>query len=60
MSVYTCELCDAQVERDLLVFTGHMEKHIVEAIKKQHPDWAEKDGMCSKCLEYYRNAMGRG
>ena len=58
MVYYTCGVCNQRVERDVLVYTAHTEVHIVDEIKKKHPNWTEKDGLCAKCLEYYRNAKG--
>ena len=28
--------------------------YIIEQIKKDHPEWVEKDGACPKCIEYYK------
>ena len=52
--MYQCALCQDKIENDLLVYHGHVEQHIVEIIKRDHPEWSEKDGMCQKCLEYLR------
>ncbi|MDD5195096.1 MAG: hypothetical protein PHQ96_05440 [Candidatus Omnitrophica bacterium] len=29
--------------------------YIIERIKLDHPGWVQKDGACSKCVEYYKN-----
>lgn len=54
---YICPVCNANVKRDLMAFKDHVEAHIADEIKKRHPDWAEKDGVCKKCLEYYRSQL---
>lgn len=57
---FVCPTCGKSIPRDLLVIVPHTEEHIVEAIKKKHPDWAEKDGVCKKCYEYYKSQMKGG
>ena len=51
---YRCAACGEVLEGDMVVYVDHTEKHIVELLKHDHPDWAEKDGICQKCLDYYR------
>jgi len=51
---YTCSVCQQNVEGDLIKFKDHTEKHIVDLVKYEHPNWVEDDGMCTKCLDYYR------
>jgi hypothetical protein len=48
------------MERDLLVFVKHTDSHILEELKKQHPEWITQEGFCLKCLEYFKKAMGKG
>lgn len=57
--VYACPICDKKMPREVLIYTAHTEEHIVEEIKKKHPEWAAKDGLCVKCLDYFRKAMGK-
>ena len=51
---YRCAVCDGVVSGDAVAYVNHTEKHIVDIIKHDHPDWVEKNGVCKKCLEYYR------
>jgi len=60
MTTYTCPLCNETMERDLILFLGHGEQHVIDEIRKSHPEWASKDGACQECVDYYRKAMGRG
>ncbi len=53
-SFYTCPICGEKVERELLTYIAHGDLHIVDEIKKRHPDWKCEDGLCPKCLECYR------
>jgi hypothetical protein len=43
--------------RDLLIVIPHTEQHIVDEIKKKHPGWAEGNGVCKKCYEYFKTQM---
>ncbi len=54
---YKCSVCQEKVEGDLLLYINHTESHIIEHIKSKHPDWAEENGLCSKCEEYYRKQL---
>lgn len=54
---YTCGVCGQKVGADLMVFTFHTENHIVDLVKYDHPGWVEKDGICKKCLEYYKQEI---
>jgi len=54
---YQCSVCGDKVAGDLVTFKDHTEKHIVDLVKHDHPDWAEKDGICRKCYEYYKQEL---
>lgn len=54
---YKCGVCGQDVEKDLLKFVEHTEGHIIEEIRSKHPDWAEEDGLCQKCLDYYKSQL---
>ena len=54
---YQCSVCKETVQGDLLVYIDHTEKHIMDEIKANHPDWVEKDGVCHKCVDYYKGQM---
>jgi len=54
---YSCPVCKQNMPRDLLKIIPHTEGHIVELIKKKHPEWVESGGMCKKCYEYYKNQL---
>lgn len=54
---YFCSVCKQKVERDLVKYIHHTEQHIIDAIKKKHPDWNCSDGLCPKCLECFHKAM---
>lgn len=61
MSKYVCSVCKKAMPRDLVLYIKHTEQHIVDEIKTKHPDWVGKDGVCHKCVEYYRESLkGKG
>lgn len=45
---FFCPNCDEYVDSDLKVFLGHTDRHVIEALKAQFPDWVESDGACPK------------
>lgn len=51
---YTCSVCSQKISGDLIVLKDHTDKHIVDLVKYDHPQWVEADGMCEKCYEYYK------
>jgi len=57
---FICPTCGKRMQRDLDVIVPHTEGHVIDAIKKLHPDWAKEDGTCVKCYEYYRKQLHPG
>ena len=57
MAVYTCPVCQKQIERDLVRFLSHTDEHVIEVIKQKHPEWVESDGICHRCYDYYRKQL---
>lgn len=57
---YKCSTCNETIEGDLLVYIDHTQKHIMDEIKLRHPEWVEKDGLCQKCADYYKEQMKGG
>ncbi len=54
---YICPVCDEHLKRELAEIIPHTEKHIVDIIKQEHPEWVEKNGVCKKCYEYYKKKL---
>ncbi|MFP4472597.1 MAG: hypothetical protein ACLFPX_01830 [Candidatus Omnitrophota bacterium] len=54
---YRCPICGEELGDDLQVFVDHMEEKIVVEIKRDHPEWVQKDGMCPKCRDYYKKQL---
>lgn len=55
--VYTCAVCWDKVDGDIVTFQNHTNDHIIELVKKDHPEWIEKDGICKKCFDYYESEI---
>ena len=55
--VYICPTCGERMDRDLILFMKHTDAHVVEELKKLHPEWITNDGYCPKCLDHYKAAM---
>lgn len=48
-----CPLCNDEVEKLLYRFHVDSERQVLELIKQEFPHWAENDGICSRCVDYY-------
>lgn len=57
MNPYQCPLCGRRIRRDLVLYLDHTQEHVMEQIKKEHPEWVAKDGVCRPCAQYYRMQM---
>ena len=54
---YQCSVCGEKIKNDVLLYINHTEKHVIDEIKDKHPEWAEKDGLCQKCVDYYKGQL---
>ncbi|HSV43485.1 MAG TPA: hypothetical protein VLJ10_02930 [Candidatus Bathyarchaeia archaeon] len=54
---YQCPLCGQKFQDQFSAYVDHMKSEIVDQIKEDHPQWAEKDGSCQKCYEYYQRQL---
>lgn len=48
-----CPLCNDKVDKLLYRYHIDSERQVIERIKAQNPTWAEQDGICSRCVDYY-------
>lgn len=53
----TCPLCHDQVEKLFYRFHLDGERHVLDWIRQQNPSWLEGDGICSRCVDYYRTEI---
>ena len=54
---YVCSVCGQKVAADLMVFKLHTEKHIIDLVKHDHPNWIDSEGLCKKCFDYYKQEI---
>jgi hypothetical protein len=54
---FVCPTCNKTIPYDLKTIVPHTEEHIIEVIKKKHPDWVKRDGICKKCYDYYKSQL---
>ena len=54
---FTCPTCDRELPRDIAVIIPHTEEHIVDEIKKKHPEWIETKGICKRCYDFYKSQL---
>lgn len=48
-----CPLCNDAVDELLYRFHIGSEQAVIDKIKLSNPEWTEKDGVCSRCIDYY-------
>ncbi len=49
-----CPICNRFIEENIVKLCQDAEDWILQSIKRAHPDWVERDGSCSRCLNYYK------
>ena len=54
---YKCQICDRDIDDFAGIAHAKAEEYIIALIKRDHPEWKEKDGACHKCIEYYRKLV---
>ena len=54
---FICPICRKPIPKELVVIISHGESHIVDEIKKKHPEWIESNGVCKKCYDYYKKEL---
>lgn len=57
---YSCSVCGEKIEGDLVTLQEHTDKHIIDLLKYDHPEWVKSNGICPKCVEYYRTEIQGG
>lgn len=48
-----CPLCNDAVDKLLYRFHINSERVVIDKIRLNNPGWTEKDGICSRCIDYY-------
>ena len=48
-----CPLCKRELDRETIDVSSLRHASIMKMIKKEHPEWAQENGLCPLCLDYY-------
>ncbi len=59
-SEYQCPVCSQKIPKDLVLFLEHGKQHVINSIRKAHPEWVDQEGVCAKCADHYEEAMQAG
>jgi len=57
MQTYQCPVCAEVMAHDLALFLDHTNHHIIDVIRDNHPEWEADDGVCEKCMDYYKKEL---
>ena len=52
-----CPICQDNVDKLVYRFHYDSELAVIEKIKKEFPDWAKQDGLCSRCLDFFHSEI---
>ena len=52
---YQCPLCGSHMRRDASVFLCHARGHILEALRKEHPEWGSPQDALDASQRYYES-----
>ena len=54
---YKCQICGRMILEVHSLEHAKAEEYLLELIKKDHPQWNQKDLTCPECIEYYRKLI---
>jgi len=54
---YKCQICDREIDDYASLAHIKAEEYLIDLIKRDHPEWKEKNGTCKKCIEYYKKLV---
>lgn len=52
-----CPVCGDEVAGLLYRYHIDNEKLVLQRIREHNPDWAQEDGICSRCVDYYHTEI---
>lgn len=57
---YKCHICERMIDEQCALTHVKAEEYLISLIKKDHPQWKDKDSLCSECVDYYRKLVKDG
>lgn len=54
---YSCQICGRDIDESAAMMHVKTEEYLLELIRRDHPQWKEKQGTCHTCLDYYRKLV---
>lgn len=54
---YKCQICQRLIHEDRALEHVKAEEYLMDLIKKDHPQWKDKEPTCNECVEYYRKLV---
>ena len=54
---YRCQICRKTVHQAHSLEHVKAEEYLLNLIRKDHPQWEQKELTCPECVEYYRKLM---
>lgn len=57
---YKCHICERMIDEQCALTHVKAEEYLISLIKKDHPQWKDKDSLCPECVDYYRKLVKDG
>lgn len=54
---YKCQICQRLIHEGRALEHVKAEEYLMNLIKKDHPQWRDKEPTCPECVEYYRKLV---
>ena len=54
---YKCQICGRMILEVHSLEHAKAEEYLLELIRKDHPEWNQKDLTCLECVKYYRKLI---
>jgi serine protease AprX len=52
-----CPLCQDKVDKLVYRFHYDSDQAIIDKIRKEFPEWTKRDGLCSRCVDFFRSEI---
>jgi len=52
-----CPLCQDKVDKLVYRFHYDSDQAIIDKIRKEFPEWTKQDGLCSRCVDFFRSEI---